>query len=268
MKRYRVEPGSNVNLEDWDPNDKGDFEGGKKDGKEALKELAPRLLEQQELLFAGGKNRLLIILQGIDTAGKDGTISHVFEDVNPQGVRVASFKAPTPIELAHDYLWRIHSQTPRKGEIVIFNRSHYEDVLVVRVHELVAKDVWKKRYDQINQFEEILVEEGTTILKFFLYIDKAEQKERLQARVDDPTKRWKFNPEDLKERELWPEYIKAYEAMLEKTSTSAAPWYIVPSNRKWYRNLVVMKTILKTLEDLNMEWPVPEWKPEEIVIPD
>lgn len=266
MNKYLIKPGSKVNLSKWDPDDKGDFEGGKKEGKEELKKLNLRLQELQELLYAEHKHTLLVVLQGIDTAGKDGTINHVFEGVNPQGVRVASFKVPTQEELDHDYLWRIHKQTPRRGEIGIFNRSHYEDVLVVRIHNLAPEDVWKKRFDHINAFESMLADEGVTILKFFLYINKDEQKERFQARLDDPTKHWKFNPGDLKERERWPEYIQAYEDVLSKTSTKCAPWYVIPSNRKWYRNLVVAETIIKTLEGFDMKYPEADWKPEEIVI--
>jgi PPK2 family polyphosphate:nucleotide phosphotransferase len=193
----------------------------------------------------------------MDTAGKDGTIRAVFEGVNPQGVRVANFKVPSPNELAHDYLWRVHAQTPARGELVIFNRSHYEDVLVVRVHELVPQEVWKKRYGQIVEFERMLVEEGTTILKFYLHIDQEEQKKRLIERIDDPTKQWKFNPGDLDERKLWVQYMDAYEEMLEKTSTKSAPWYAIPSNANWYRDLVVARVIVDTLKGFKMEYPHP-----------
>ena len=266
MDRYRVKPGQQVKLDDWDPNDKSLTDLDKKDGEEALDELNDELEKLQELLYAGQKHKLLIILQGMDTSGKDGVIRHVFDGVNPQGVRVASFKTPTAEELSHDYLWRIHKQTPRKGEMVIFNRSQYEDVLVVRVHSLVPEAVWKKRYDQINEFERLLAEEGVTILKFYLHIDKKEQKERLQARLDEPDKNWKFNPGDLEERKLWPEYQKAYEDALSKTSTEYAPWYIVPSNRKWYRNLVIGNILVKTLKDLDMKLPAVDFNPGEIVI--
>ena len=184
----------------------------------------------------------------MDTSGKDGTIRHVFEGVNPQGVRVAGFKVPTPEEMDHDYLWRVHQQTPGKGEIVIFNRSHYEDVLVVRVHQLVPEQVWRKRFDQINAFEQQLSEEGTIILKFFLNIDLDEQKQRLLDRLDDPTKHWKFNPGDLKERALWKDYQAAYEDVLEKTSKPWAPWYVVPANKKWYRDLVISSVLVETLK--------------------
>jgi PPK2 family polyphosphate:nucleotide phosphotransferase len=225
-----------------------------------------RLEALQELLYAEQKHKVLVVLQAMDTGGKDGTIRHVFEGVNPQGVRVASFKVPTQEEMAHDYLWRVHKQTPGRGKIVIFNRSHYEDVLVVRVHELVPKKVWSKRYDQINAFERTLAEEGTTILKFFLHIDLEEQKQRLQARLDEPNKRWKFSKGDLKERKLWPMYMHAYEDVLSKTSTDWAPWYVIPANRKWYRNMVIATTLIETLEGLNMSYPQPEEGLDDVVI--
>jgi PPK2 family polyphosphate:nucleotide phosphotransferase len=258
-EKYRVKPGSRVDLSKWDPKDKSAFPGQKKDGRARLRELNRELEELQELLYAEHKHRVLIVLQAMDTGGKDGTIRHVFEGVNPQGVRVAGFKRPTPEELAHDYLWRVHEHTPAKGEIVIFNRSHYEDVLVVRVHNLVPEEVWSKRSDHINDFERMLADEGTTIVKFFLHIDLDEQRERLQARLDEPHKRWKFDPGDLKERELWPEYMKAYEDAIGKTSTDWAPWYVVPANRKWYRNLVVGSAIVETLKGLDMHHPEPDY---------
>jgi PPK2 family polyphosphate:nucleotide phosphotransferase len=191
----------------------------------------------------------------MDSGGKDGVIRRVFDGVNPQGVRVAAFKVPTPIELDHDYLWRIHQQTPSKGEIVIFNRSHYEDVLVVRVKNLAPESVWSKRYDHINNFEQMLVDEGTTILKFFLHISFEEQRERLLSRIDEPEKNWKFNPGDLNERKLWDEYMKAYEDAIEKTSTPRAPWYVIPADKKWYRDLVISTILVECLEDLEMKFP-------------
>jgi PPK2 family polyphosphate:nucleotide phosphotransferase len=266
MEQYRVKPGSQVDLGQWDPNDKTAFAGAKKAGRKALLTLNERLEELQELLYAEHKHKVLVVLQAMDTGGKDGTIRHVFEGVNPQGVKVAGFKVPTPEELTHDYLWRVHKRVPGKGEIVIFNRSHYEDVLVVRVHSLVPPKVWGRRYAQINNFERMLAEEGTIILKFFLHISKNEQKERLQARLDEPHKRWKFSLGDLEERKLWPEYIKAYEDVLSKTSTEWAPWYIVPANRKWYRNLVVGTVMVQTLEGLKMCYPQPEEDLNDVVI--
>jgi PPK2 family polyphosphate:nucleotide phosphotransferase len=220
----------------------------------------------QGLLYAEHKHKILIVLQGLDTAGKDGTIRSVFSGINPQGVHIASFKVPTAAELDHDFLWRIHSQVPGRGELVIFNRSHYEDVLVVRVHNLVPEAVWRQRYDEINNFEKMLAEEGTTILKFYLNISKDEQKQRLQDRLDDPKKNWKFNPGDLKERELWDQYINAYEDAINETSTKWAPWYVVPANHNWYRNLCVISTIVETLDGLNMKYPAPAPDLDKIVI--
>ena len=256
MDRYRVKPGQEVRLSSIDPDETGDGQIDKKgEGEKELDRLTDELEVLQELLYAEHKHKLLIVLQGMDTSGKDGAIRHVFEGVNPQGVRVAGFKVPTAEELDHDYLWRIHKQTPGRGEIVIFNRSHYEDVLVVRVHELVPPAVWQKRYDHIRQFEQLLADEGTTILKFFLHISKKEQKERLLDRLKEPDKRWKFNPGDLKERDLWNEYTQAYEDAINQTSTKSAPWYVVPSDRKWYRNLVIATVLVDTLKKLNPQPP-------------
>jgi PPK2 family polyphosphate:nucleotide phosphotransferase len=258
LKRYRVDHGSKLDLSRFDAGDTSAFKGGKDDTQEIFARLNDRLEEQQEMLWADGRHKMLIVLQGMDTSGKDGTIRHVFDGVNPLGVRVASFKAPTPEELAHDFLWRIRPAVHGNGEMVIFNRSHYEDVLAARVRGLVPPAVWKERYDQIQDFERLLAETGTTILKFFLHIDADEQKERLQARLDDPTKRWKFRRGDVEDRRLWKEYMKAYEDALSKTSTKQAPWYIVPANKKWYRNLVVASVIVETLESLDMRYPEPE----------
>ncbi len=254
---YRVPIKGKIKLKDYDPNDSKLFDGNKKDGKEALQKLNAELELLQEQLYAEGKHRLLIVLQAMDTGGKDGAIRAVFEGVNPQGVKVASFKTPTPVELSHDYLWRVHQQTPGKGEMVIFNRSQYEDVLVVRVHNLAPEEVWSKRYQHIREFERLLADEGTTILKFYLHIDLEEQAERFLARVEDPTKQWKFNPGDLDERARWDDYMKAYEDMLNQTSTAWAPWYIIPSNKKWYRNWLISKIVIKTLKNLDMRYPAP-----------
>jgi PPK2 family polyphosphate:nucleotide phosphotransferase len=202
----------------------------------------------------------------MDTGGKDGTIQHVFSGVNPQGVRVASFKVPSPEELSHDYLWRVHKVVPGKGEMVIFNRSHYEDVLVVRVHEIVPPEVWGKRFEQINNFERLLAENGTTILKFYLHIDLDEQKKRLQARLDDPAKLWKFRLGDLEERKRWPAYTQAYEDVLSKTSSAQAPWFIIPANHKWYRDLLIASILVETLEGLNMQYPPAEENLAGVVI--
>jgi PPK2 family polyphosphate:nucleotide phosphotransferase len=253
--KYRIKPGSSVNLNDWDPKDTNGYRPGKKGAEKELVRLRERLDQLQGLLYAEHKHKLLIVLQGMDTSGKDGTIRHVFQGVNPQGVSVVRFQQPARVELDHDYLWRVHAYAPGNGEMTIFNRSHYEDVLVVRVHDLVPRDVWKRRYQQICDFERMLVEEGTTILKLFLHISREEQKERLLARLKDPDKRWKFDLTDVKERKLWPSYTKAYEAALEKTSSEWAPWYVVPANHKWYRNLVVSTAIVQTLEGLKMKFP-------------
>jgi len=266
MKKQRTETAQKIHLAKIDANATPDFDGGKREGGEELQRLNKKLEALQELLYAEHKHRVLVVLQAMDTGGKDGVIRHVFEGVNPQGVRVASFKVPTAEELDHDYLWRVHKQVPGKGEIVIFNRSHYEDVLVVRVHELVPEEVWARRFDQINHFERMLAEEGVTILKFYLHIDQEEQKARLEARRDDPQKRWKFKPGDLKERALWDHYMQAYEAVLEKTHTSWAPWHVVPANKKWYRNLVIARIIIEALEKLNMAFPEADFDPGTIEI--
>ncbi len=257
MDRYRIRPGQKVRLDAWDPGDTSAFKGKKKDGLAALADLRGKLDPLQEKLYAEHKHKVLVVLQGMDTSGKDGTIRRVFEGVNPQGVRVARFRQPTPEELDHDFLWRAHRQVPEKGEIAIFNRSHYEGVLVERVHSLVPREVWKLRYDEINDFERLLVEDGTLILKFFLHIDAEEQKRRLEARLDDPSKNWKFSPMDVKERKFWPDYMRAYEEALERTSTVSAPWYLVPSNHAWYRDLVVCRVLVDSLEGLHMHYPPP-----------
>lgn len=266
LERYRLIPGEKANLSRRNPGKTALFNGNKGDAEEVLQRLNKRLEDLQELLYAEKKRKVLVVLQGMDTGGKDGTVRHVFEGVNPQGVKVASFKAPTSEELAHDYLWRVHRHTPGDGEIVIFNRSHYEDVLITRVHRLVPRKVWRRRYDHINAFERMLADEGTTIYKFFLHIDRKEQKERLQARLDDPHKQWKFNLADLKERQRWSEYTAAYEEALSRTSTDWAPWYIVPANHKWYRNLVVATVLVEALEGMGMKYPDPEDDLSNVVV--
>jgi PPK2 family polyphosphate:nucleotide phosphotransferase len=266
MERYRITPGSTVRLADHDPDDTSAFAEGKAAAKARAKDTTKHLEELQELLFAEGRRRVLVVLQAMDTGGKDGVIRHVFDGVNPAGVTVASFKKPTAPELAHDYLWRVHSRVPGNGEITIFNRSQYEDVLVVRVHSLVPEAVWGKRYDQINAFEETLAAEGTTIVKFYLHISKEEQAERLRARVADPTKQWKFNPADLAERDHWDDYVAAYEAVLSRTSTPWAPWYVVPANAKWYRDLVIGTVLIETLAGLGMQYPAPPPGLDAVVI--
>lgn len=248
MQRYLVSHKKKIKLADFDPADTRGIAGDKEEARARLLTLTEQLEELQELLAAEHKHSVLVILQGMDTSGKDGVIRRVFEGVNPQGVRVASFKVPTPIEADHDYLWRHHLQTPGKGEIIIHNRSHYENVLVVRVHSMVPDKVWKKRYFQMAEFERLLVEEGTTVLKFFLHISKEEQKQRLLDRLADPAKHWKFSPGDLKERALWDQYMECYEDMLNKTSTPWAPWWIVPSDKKWARDLLISTVLVNTLK--------------------
>jgi len=266
LDRYRVEPGTTVDLSQWETSSSATFDGDKHAGKKALLGLNNELEVLQELLYAESKHKILIVLQATDTGGKDGTIRHVFEGVNPQGVHVASFKKPTEIELDHDYLWRVHARTPGSGQIVIFNRSHYEDVLVVRVHDLVPEARWEKRYEHINNFEKLLADEGTTIIKFFLHISKDEQKERLEERLADPEKHWKFAKGDLAERERWDDYQEAFEAALSRTSTEYAPWYIIPADRKWYRNLVISQVIIDTLNGLDMAYPTAEDDLEGVVV--
>jgi len=248
-----IRPGARVHLAGIDA---GATHGHAKAGAATgLQTGLDRLTSLQDRLWAEAKHPILIVLQGIDAAGKDGTVRHVMTAFNPMGCIVTSWKAPTAIELAHDYLWRIHQRTPGKGEISIFNRSHYEDVLVVRVHDLVPKEVWSKRYDEINAFERLLKREGTTILKFFLLIDRDEQKQRLQDRLDDPAKHWKFRVRDLAERKLWDAYLAAFDDMLERCSTDSAPWYLIPANKKWFRNLAVADIVADALEDLKPAYP-------------
>lgn len=266
MKKYRIDSNRKVNLDSWDAGDTSGFDGSKDEALAHVEKLTQKLDSLQELLYAEHKHKVLVVLQAMDTGGKDGTIRHVFEGVNPQGVRVASFKVPSLEELDHDYLWRIHEQAPAKGEIVIYNRSHYEQVLVVRVHQLEPAETWQRHYQQINDYERMLVEEGTVVLKFYLHIDKDEQKQRLQDRLNDPTKQWKFSSSDLPERKLWADYMRAYEDVLAKTSTTWAPWYLVPANHKWFRDLVVSSVLVEALEKLDMHYPPLAVDPKSIVI--
>jgi PPK2 family polyphosphate:nucleotide phosphotransferase len=265
--RYRVEPGKRVSLAEIDP-DQSEHYRKKKDVAKELEAQRRRIRDLQERLYAENERGLLIVLQAMDTGGKDGTIKHVFEGVNPQGCRVSSFKAPSAEEANHDFLWRYHKSVPAKGRIGIFNRSHYEDVLIVRVKGLVPEKVWRPRYEIINDFERTLTAGGITVLKFFLHISKDEQRKRLQARLDDPDKRWKFSSSDIKERAFWDAYQAAFEDALNHCSTAHAPWYVVPANKKWYRNLVVARTIADTLEAMYPQYPPAEKGLEKITIPD
>jgi PPK2 family polyphosphate:nucleotide phosphotransferase len=256
MKEHRIDPGSKVKLSDIDPDDTGDYPANDK-GKAAAEEDLQRLLDKirklQERLYARSTDAFLIVLQAMDTGGKDGTIKRVMSGVNPLGCRAISFKVPTAIELAHDFLWRVHHEVPRTGHIGIFNRSHYEDVLVTRVHGQITDKVADQRYMHINNFERLLAQSRTTVVKFFLHISKDEQKKRLEARLRDPEKQWKFNPSDLEERKLWPKYQAVYETTIAATSTECAPWYVVPANHKWYRNVVVASTVVSALEKLKLK---------------
>ena len=264
---YRVEPGKRASLAGIDP-DETEHYRKKKDVAKELEKQRRRIQDLQERLYAENEQGLLIVLQAMDTGGKDGTIKHVFSGVNPQGCRVSSFKAPSAVESNHDFLWRYHKSAPARGRIGIFNRSHYEDVLVVRVKNMVPEDIWRWRYDQINAFERNLSLNGITVLKFFLHISKDEQKKRLQRRLNNPDKLWKFSSADIKERAFWDDYQQAYEDALSNCSTEHAPWYVVPANKKWYRNLVVARTIADTLEAMDPRYPPAEEGLEKVTIPD
>ena len=254
-KELIVRAGSKVKLGDIDPGSTHGVDKAAAAGQ--LRKNLERLSLLQYLLFAEGRRSLLVVLQGIDAGGKDGTIRRVMSGLNPQGVSVTSFKAPDGEERRHDYLWRVHKAVPEFGKIGIFNRSHYEDVLIVRVHNMVPKSVWSKRFDQINRFEQMLAQSGVRIIKFLLYISKEEQAERFRERLEDKTKNWKFSPEDLKEREYWSQYIEAYDDVLRKCSTAASPWYVIPANKKWFRNLAVSQVMRDTLEAMDLKYPKP-----------
>lgn len=255
-KKFRVEPGSKVRLRDIDADYTGKH-ASEADAKAQIDEDVERLRKLQDVLYAEDKRSLLIVLQAMDAGGKDGTIKHVFSATNPQGTYVHAFKLPTPEEAAHDFLWRAHKAAPGLRYIGLFNRSHYEDVLIVRVHDLVPKSVWSKRYDRINEFEKNLAQSTTHILKFFLHITPDEQLRRFKARLEDPRKQWKISEDDYRERALWDGYMEAYEDALEKCSTEDAPWFIIPANHKWFRNLAVARIVIDTLDELGMKYPPP-----------
>ena len=260
----RVKPKKRVDLSDFDPGDVHDWD--KDDAEATIKEQLERLGDLQDRLWAEAKHAVLVVLQGIDASGKDGAIRQVMTAFNPQGCYVASFKIPTAEEAAHDFLWRVHKRVPGKGEIGVFNRSHYEEVLVVRVHDLLPKAVWSGRYELIREFEELLTGTGTTIVKFFLHISKEEQRERLQERYDNPRKRWKFSLGDLEERKLWDRYTEAYEDALAKTSTADSPWYVIPANRNWFRDLAIASILADTIADLAPDYPAPADMPKDLVV--
>lgn len=254
-RRWRVDPGTKVDLGKIDTRSTDGSPGDKGSTEAVMRDVLHRLQGLQERLYADGGQSLLVVLQAIDAGGKDGTIKHVFRGLNPAGCKVVSFKVPSEEERSHDFLWRVHTKAPARGEVVVFNRSHYEDVLVVRVHDLVPEDVWRPRYDFINDFEANLAASGTRIVKLYLHISKEEQAERLQARLDDPSKQWKFRKGDLDDRALWDDYIAAFEEAITRTSTDCAPWYVVPADRKWYRNWAVSRILVETLEDMDPQYP-------------
>lgn len=264
-KLHLSEPGKQIQLSDW-PTEGKTFHANREEAEATFKELRDELVEWQRRLYAADKAKLLIVLQAMDAGGKDGTIRAVFKGVNPQGVRVHSFKAPSSEELAHDFLWRVHERVPARGMIGVFNRSHYEDVLVVRVENLVPEDIWRPRYRLINDFEHMLCQTGTTILKFFLHISREEQRERFQDRINRPEKNWKFSHEDLEKRTKWNDYMAAYEEMINETSTPVSPWYIIPADQKWYRNFALAQVIVETLRTLNPEYPTPKVDLSDVVV--
>jgi len=257
LKKLIVKPNSKIRLKHLDP----DYHGKHESRESALPEIQKNLQKMeplQYLMYAENKHSLLIVLQGLDAAGKDGVVRHVLTGMNPSGCVSVNFKQPTARELAHDFLWRVHPHVPAKGSVAIFNRSHYEDVLVARVHNLVPEKVWSKRYDQINDFERLIAtENNTTILKFFLHISKEEQLERFKKRLDDPARQWKISDSDYKERDYWKDYTEAFEDVLSKTSTERAPWFIIPANHKWFRDLTISRIITRAMEEMNMQLPKP-----------
>ena len=267
LASWHLDPKSAVDVLETFPGDQTPgLDGDERDARKATEELRDQLVDLQERLFAGSAHRLLVVLQAMDTGGKDGAIRKVFSGVNPAGVRVARFEAPSMGELARDYLWRVHAQVPAKGEIVIFNRSHYEDVLVVRVNELVPKKVWQRRYEHIRAFEKLLADEGTSIVKFYLHIDRDEQKRRLQARLDEPEKNWKFDAHDLEQRKRWPQYMRAFRDAIVETDRAHAPWFVIPANHKWYRDYAIMRILVDTLEKLDLEYPKADFDPATVRI--
>jgi len=262
VKDFCIDPGDHIRLADFNPSYKGKYE--KHQALEKIEKLRQKMNNLQQSLFAERKRSLLIVLQALDAGGKDGVIKHVIGSMNPDGCHVANFKEPTQQELAHDFLWRVEAQTPAKGEIAIFNRSHYEDVLIVRVHNLVPKSVWSQRYEQINDFERRLVQNGTHVLKFFLHISKEEQLRRFDERLDDPAKRWKISEADYAEREYWDDYLRAYEDAFERCNTDDAPWFVIPADHKWFRDLAVSEIIVSTMEAMNYQVPQPTVDIQEI----
>lgn len=270
MDAHVIRPGSGVELSKLSPRSTPGFDGTKDENKErAEKETTKnvsRMAELQEKLYAENSRALLVVLQGMDTSGKDGVVRHVFSGLNPQGCHVTSFKKPSEAEADRDFLWRIHAAVPAKGEIGVFNRAHYEDVLVVRVHNYVPEKVWKKRYEMINEFERYVSENGVRVVKFMLHISKEEQAERLRARIEEPSKRWKFSMQDLEERKLWNEYMRAYEDLLSKCSTAWAPWHVIPADRKWYRDWAISRVLREVMEEMDPRPPKLTFDPKTVEV--
>lgn len=265
-RRCLVKPGKRVRLADCSTTTLGILGEPKEEAPPLFQELRDKLASQQRVFYAQGEKKLLIVVQAMDTGGKDGCVRKLFSRVDPQGVRVTPFKAPSARELSHDFLWRVHQGVPAKGEIAVFNRSHYEDIIAVRVKNLAPQEVWEKRYQHIVNFEQMLTDEGTTILKIFLHISKDEQRKRLQSRLDRPEKHWKFCPEDLADRARWDDFETAYEDVFEKTSTEDAPWFIVPADHKWYRDMAVSQIVTHAMDKMGLEYPKVTWDPSQIVV--
>ena len=262
----QIPPGQTINLSKMVTRDESLYPMSKSEGKELFESHLEEIDELQTRLYAENKHRFLVVIQAMDTGGKDGTIRNVFNPMDPQGIRVVSFKKPSEEQLAHDYLWRIHEHVPGNGETVVFNRSHYEDIVAVRARNIYPQERWEKRYDHILGFEKMLADEGTKIVKIFLNISKEEQRERLQARIDQPEKNWKFNPADLDDRKLWEDYMEIYSDVIAKTTTDQNPWYVVPADRKWYRNLIVSRIVIDALTSLDMKYPAVDFDPKSVVI--
>ena len=263
---YRISKQQDISLKDFSTDVSQKYEWNKKSARDHLQKINEKLFEYQRRIFVGKKHKVLIVLQGMDTSGKNGVIRNVFRGLNSQTIQVASFEKPTAIELRHDYLWRVHQRVPADGEIVVFDRSHYEDILAVRVNQLKPMSIWEKRYQHINDFEKMLVDEGTTIIKVFLHISKNAQKERLQSRLDDPEKQWKFDESDLIARSRWNDYMKAYEDVFAQTDQPCAPWFIVPSDRKWMRDLIFAEILYQTFSRMHLRLPDLNYNPEKVVI--
>jgi len=262
----QIPPAHTVNLNEFPTRDEKLYPISKSEGKKLFEKQLEEIDELQTRLYAEAKHRFLVVIQAMDTGGKDGTIRNVFNPMDPQGIKVHSFKRPSKEELAHDFLWRIHDHVPANGETAVFNRSHYEDIVAVRARNIYPQERWSKRYEHVVNFEKMLADEGTKIVKIFLHISKDEQKQRLQARLDEPTKNWKFNPGDLDDRKLWEDYMHIYSDVIAKTSTQQNPWFVVPADRKWYRNLIVSRIIIDALNSLDMQYPSIDFDPESMEV--